>query len=128
MKFFAVVLAFFAVVNAVPTLNTAEEINSGNSIGKSIGVNDKTEIVDGGLEGRDIIGTILDTLACRSTTQFGYSGRCVPRQCCRRDNGVDNLCSRDGFVCCYSGDRCQEDLFRKFYESVFQFFFINFCS
>ena len=119
MQFFIVFLAVLQAVNSIPeAVNVEDEVNAVNSIAESFPVNgvDKSD----NIQGRDLIGTILDTLACRTTSQYGYNGRCVPRRCCRGMNGVDSLCSQSGFVCCYSGDRCLDGDFRKYFRSFWE--------
>lgn len=53
-------------------------------------------------------GHLLDPLACRRTTNRGYAGMCVRRECCNSPVAVAGLCLHSDYACCYGEDTCAD--------------------
>ena len=64
----------------------------------------------------DLLGGLIDHLTSTRTTNRGYKGRCVPRACCSRSFGVDELCTDPEYTCCYGGDQCTSNGIRDLNE------------
>lgn len=54
----------------------------------------------------DILGSLVNNIACRGTSNFGRTGQCLPRSCCAADLSVERLCIDGAYTCCYGRDLC----------------------
>lgn len=64
----------------------------------------------------DVLGNLVNNIACRATNSFGRTGRCVPRSCCSSQLSVDALCVDSRYTCCYGVDLCLERDYDRDYD------------